>query len=121
MVETEDAAGRRFPIKLSQDKQTLPGAKQVFRYADHDLVGRANECPEQDGESEALLRPVILGGRLIEPLPGIDLARKHAAESLARLPAPCVSLFEGRDTWRVETSRELATLYANVRQEAAAP
>ena len=119
MVETEDANGRRFPIKLSQDKQTLPGAKQVFRYARHDLLARSSECPDAAIPCEALLRPVIIGGRLVEPLPGVHEARRHAAEGLAKLPAQCVSLFEAprEEVWRVERSPELSRLFEEVRHE----
>src|SRR5262249_19605663 len=55
MVESEDQSGRRFPIKLSQDKETLPGSKQVFRYAKYDLLGRADECPDAGDGCQALL------------------------------------------------------------------
>jgi nicotinate phosphoribosyltransferase len=119
LVELEGAAGRRYTAKLSEDKGTLPGAKQVFRYADRDQLARSGECPSCPAGSEpaeALLRPVIIGGRLVEPLPTASEARRHAAESLARLPAPCHSLFEGEGAWRVELSPELERLNARVRE-----
>jgi nicotinate phosphoribosyltransferase len=119
LVELEDGAGRRYTVKLSEDKHTLPGAKQIFRYAEHDQLARSTECPscpEGSARAEALLRPVILGGALIEPLPKTEDARRHAAESLARLPTPCHSLFEGEDAWRVELSPELECLYERVRK-----
>jgi len=127
MVEMEDAHGRRYPIKLSQDKHTLPGAKQVFRFADHDLLARSSECPACPGSTvqgataegadsvEALIKPVILGGRLVAPLPSAEQARRYGMEALARMPAPVTSVFEGQDTWRVEQSHELAALYEQVR------
>src|SRR5271156_4122173 len=62
MVELEDAAGRRYTAKLTEDKHTLPGAKQIFRYADHDQLARSTECPccpPGSRPAEALLRPVI--------------------------------------------------------------
>src|SRR6202051_3220521 len=37
LVELENAGDRRYTLKLSEDKHTLPGTKQVFRYADHDV------------------------------------------------------------------------------------
>jgi nicotinate phosphoribosyltransferase len=121
LVEMDDASGRRYPIKLSQDKHTLPGAKQVFRYADHDLLARSNECPSCPAGSgdgfpgtEALIRPVMLGGTLIEPLPTAEEARRHAAESLAKLPASVLSLF-AEDAWHVEQSAELTQLFERVR------
>ena len=124
MVEMESAElGRRYTVKLSEDKATLPGAKQVFRYADRDVLARSSECPTcpEDAEltdieqAEALLRPVILEGRLLEALPTAAEARQHAAESLAKLPAPCHSLFESHG-WRVELSLELEALNERVRK-----
>jgi nicotinate phosphoribosyltransferase len=118
MVEIED--DHRYTLKLSQEKRTLPGAKQIFRLADHDVLARSTECIScGTGEVEALQRPVILGGRLVEPLPSAAQARDQAAERLARLPAPCHSLFEAKEGWRVEVSPELLALYDEVRKEIA--
>jgi hypothetical protein len=83
------------------------------------VLARSSECPscpEGSPPSEALLRPVILGGRLIEPLPSAADARRHASEMLARLPAPCLSLFESKNAWPVEVSAELECLYERVRK-----
>jgi len=118
LVELERGSERRYTLKLSEDKATLPGTKQIFRYADHDLLARSKECPScppGSAPSEALLRPVILNGELIEPLPSATEARVHAAECLARLPAPCHSLFEVDRCWRVEISSELQCLAERVR------
>lgn len=81
LVELESEEVKRYTAKYSPDKQTLPGAKQVFRYATHDVIGCSSECsPEPErGDSEALLRPVILDGRLIEPLPSAGEARERCA------------------------------------------
>ncbi|MBV8845134.1 MAG: nicotinate phosphoribosyltransferase [Bryobacterales bacterium] len=122
LVELEsEESGRRYTFKLSEDKATLPGAKQVFRFADHDVLGRSTECLGCTGversPAEALLRPVMLGGKLIEPLPSTNEARHHAADCLAMLPAPCHSLFESH-AWRVELSSELKSLTERVQQEA---
>ncbi len=118
LVELEDRAGRRYTAKLSEDKNTLPGAKQIFRYTDHDQLARSTECPScPPGSlpSDALLRPVIIGGRLVEPLPSAVEARAYAAEMMSRLPARCLSLFDGEDAWRVELSPELECLLEQVR------
>jgi nicotinate phosphoribosyltransferase len=121
LVEMEDADGRRYPIKLSPDKHTLPGAKQVFRFRNRDLLARSSECPSCPGgpadgtEAEPLIRPVILKGRLVEPLPAAEQARGYAAEALAKLPASVQTLFAGEDAWRVEHSPELTKLYQSVR------
>jgi len=117
MVELERGHDRRYTAKLSEDKHTLPGAKQIFRGATHDVLARSSECFScGEGGVEALQRPVMVGGMLIEPLPTAAEARKHAAECLARLPGPCQSLFEGREAWRVELSPELAELAEQVRK-----
>jgi hypothetical protein len=63
-----------------------------------------------------LLRPVIIKGRLVEPLPSPAEARACAAACLARLPAPCHSLFEGEGAWRVDLSPELQKLNERVRK-----
>jgi nicotinate phosphoribosyltransferase len=119
MVELDDSGTRRYTAKLSEDKHTLPGSKQVFRYEDHDLLARSTECPSCPAGSqpaEALLRPVMLGGQLLEPLPTVEQARNHAAEYLSRLPAACHSLFERPDAWRVDLSAELEALSENVQK-----
>jgi nicotinate phosphoribosyltransferase len=125
MVEMQSAGeSPRYTLKLSADKATLPGAKQVFRYADHDLLARSGECPSCPGslitpgtEVEALLQPVILGGRLLEPSPTAAEARDHAAACLAKLPSPCHSLFKS-EGWKVEISSELEALHEQVRRHA---
>ena len=116
MVEIEDATGIRYPVKLSQEKHTLPGAKQIFRFPDHDVIGRASEC---QAEATALVRPIMIRGQLVEPLPTVHQAREHAAESLAKLPAPCLALYEGHYQWRVDLSADLKTLAAKAESEAA--
>ena len=71
MVELDISGIKRFTAKYSEDKTSMPGAKQIFRDVARDVVARSGEC----GKGEALLRPVILGGRLIEPLPTLEQAR----------------------------------------------
>jgi len=66
LVEVEHGAKVRYTAKHSPDKSTIPGAKQLFRFPDYDLIALESECA--DG-AEALLKPVIIGGNLIAPLP----------------------------------------------------
>jgi nicotinate phosphoribosyltransferase len=110
----------RFTAKFSEDKHTLPGAKQVFRFATHDVIARSWEClgcgPGEEA-AKALLRPVMLGGQLIEPLPTATAAREHAAECIKRLPTAIRSLFDTGQEYRVEQSDELLTLYEKVQDE----
>jgi nicotinate phosphoribosyltransferase len=119
LVELEQDGKARYTLKLSEDKATLPGAKQIFRYADRDVLARSSECPscpEGAEPAEALLHPVIIGGQLVETLRSSAEIRAHAAESLGRLPGPCHSLFSAEGCWRVEISAELDCLYERVRK-----
>ena len=116
MVELEG----RFTAKFSEDKHTLPGAKQVFRFAGHDVIACSWEClgcGPGEAEAKALLRPVMLGGKLIEPLPSASAARQHAADCVKRLPTAVRSLFDIGQEYRVEQSHELLTLYEKVQDE----
>lgn len=113
MVEHESGGERRFTAKYSADKSTLPAAKQVFRYAKRDQIATADECPA--GDCEALLRPVIYGGKLVEPLPPVSEARQHSLASMQRLPKKLRSLFECDPPWPVELSQKLKALSASVR------
>ena len=110
MVELDLGGIQRFTSKLSEDKVSLPGAKQIFRDKARDVIARSGEC----GNGEALLRPVIIGGRLIEPLPTLAQARHRAAQSLDKLPAPLRGLEEA-EPWPVIPSRELRTLIEQTR------
>ncbi len=118
LVELETDGVRRFTAKLSEDKFTLPGAKQVFRYADHDEIARSIECPNcpSDEPVEALLRPVMLKGQLVEPLPGLEQVRTRAAAALARLPESCRRL-EDPEPYRIEYTPALLELAEEVRRK----
>lgn len=85
MVELLSGGARRYTLKLSEQKHTLPGAKQVYRFPDHDLLTRSEEC---HNGADALLKPVIIHGRPVDRLPDAAAARKNAAEWLRRLPGP---------------------------------
>jgi nicotinate phosphoribosyltransferase len=84
LVEIEHAGQTRYTAKNSPDKQTLPGAKQLFRYPDYDLLALHSECAVG---AEAMLKPVIIGGRLIEPLRTVAEIRDLACANLAQWPS----------------------------------
>jgi len=84
LVEIERAGKTRYTAKNSPDKQTLPGAKQLFRFPEYDLLGLHNECA---GGAEAMLKPLIIGGQLIEPLPPVAEIRERACAALAPWPS----------------------------------
>jgi nicotinate phosphoribosyltransferase len=110
LVELDISGIKRFAAKYSQDKISVPGSKQVFRDVARDVIARSGEC----GKGEALLRPVILGGRLVEPLPNLEQVREHAARSVANL-APALRQLEVGEPWPVIYSRELRDLVDRTR------
>jgi len=114
LVEIDIHGIQRFTAKLSPEKVSVPGAKQIFRDVARDVIARSGEC----GRGEALLRPIILGGRLVEPLPTLEQARARAAQSLAQLPAPLRQL-EVVEPWPVILSRELRELIERTRHNLA--
>ena len=115
LVEVDVCGIKRFTAKFSENKATLPGSKQIFRLPDHDVLGRAAECC---AGAEALLRPVILGGNLIEPLPDVESARARTLASQAKLSAELRSL-EDAEPRRVEYSKDLVALIERTRRNLA--
>ncbi|MFB3777013.1 MAG: nicotinate phosphoribosyltransferase [Bryobacteraceae bacterium] len=100
LVELESNGIRRYTAKFSEDKATYPGAKQVFRYPDHDEIACAWE-QRPSASTPPLLRPVLSRGRLVEPLPSPGEARSHAAKALEQLPQGLRRLEEA-EAYRVE-------------------
>lgn len=89
----EPGRGRRGVAKRSEGKETLPGAKQVWRrrapdgtFAE-DLICATDDGPGQ-GAWEPLLEPWIREGRLLRSSPDLGEVREYALRQLAALPAP---------------------------------
>jgi nicotinate phosphoribosyltransferase len=84
------AYGGRPVLKLSAQKQTLPGPKQVFRYLDgegcfrHDVIGSADETPAEGGVP--LLRDAMTNGQLLEPAASLETLRERFRNCYAALP-----------------------------------
>jgi len=117
LAEIQRNGERRFGVKLSSEKETVPGVKQVFRHCDHDVIGLVWECPGcgSDQSPEPLLRPVILRGEPVEEWPELRVVREKAKAAVSRLPEACQSLEAGSEPYRVEWSEELRGLEAQVR------
>lgn len=84
LVEIEHGAHTRPAAKNSLDKSTVPGAKQLFRFPDYDLLALHTECASG---AEAMLKPVIIGGRLIHSLPTAAGIRERARAALTPWPS----------------------------------
>ncbi len=85
--EVTDERGRFIPrIKLSKDKVTYPGRKQVVRISD--AKGRyLRDVLVLEGEKvrgEKLLVPVMRSGRVVYRAPSLEVSRRKLEESLAR-------------------------------------
>lgn len=83
-------AGRHV-LKTSEGKKTWTGEKQVYRSTGpdgrfaHDIVALHDE-PPPDAASEALLRPVMRSGHLLDAPPSLIAVRNRCAAQLAALP-----------------------------------
>jgi nicotinate phosphoribosyltransferase len=110
----------RLTAKFSEDKQTMPGSKQVFRFAGRDVIACDWEClgcgPDEPA-ARALLRPVMLKGELVSSIPDATAVRAYASESLSQLPAATRSLFDNEQQYPVEYSGPLLSLYDQVQDE----
>lgn len=96
--------------KLSRDKPSLPGAKQVFRFSDHDVLALADETVSG---ATPLLEPVIRAGRRIVEKPHLPRVRELAQQRLAAIPESCRRL-ENAATYPVSHSEKLRALTAEV-------
>lgn len=101
LVEVSVSGIQRFTAKSSEEKSTMPGAKQVFRGPGHDVIGRTAEC----GSFEPLLRPTMIRGTTVATLPSATDARNHAAAARTKLSPG----------HKVTYSKELQTLASNWR------
>ncbi len=116
LVELKHDGHIHYTAKFSDDKSTLPGAKQIYRYPDHDIVALHSEC-NNDYKGEPLLRPVIMQGELIESLPPLQKSREHARQAIAALPERLHSLSPISTPYEVKISKNLLAMAESRRQE----
>lgn len=98
--------------KLSEGKQTWPGRKQIWR--SYDAAGRMYgdtlSVETEKYAGEALVQPVIRGGKRLTAAPTLDAIRERAKNDLARLPTVLAQL--APDNYPVTISSGLETLAA---------
>jgi nicotinate phosphoribosyltransferase len=96
VYKLQEYAGRP-SRKRSEGKTTWPGRKQVYRHygpegtITADVLTVAND-PQ---EGEALIQPVMQGGRRLRPSPWLAEIRTRAAAALESLPEPLRCLADG--------------------------
>ena len=105
-------------MKLSKDKITLPGRKQVYRFRDsagcfeRDVIALASEKVE----GEALLVKVMKNGKLTYDLPSLEKIRRYALQNLSNLPSQYKSLVNAKE-YPVELSLNLQKLIKTLTQQ----
>ena len=119
LCETMRADGDFTPImKLSKDKITLPGRKQVYRFRDaegkfeKDMIALADE----KFEAEPLLVKVMEKGKLTYALPSLEQIRANAAKNLSEFPEEYKALTDA-PIYPIELSRNLLNLVKNLKRQ----
>ncbi len=115
LVELKRDGTVQYTAKFSDEKSTLPGAKQIYRYPTHDMVALYSEC-NSDFQGVPLVRPIISRGELVEPAPSLGQIRSNTQAAVAALPAELHSLTEFAP-YRVEVSQHLLQLAETIRNE----
>ncbi|MCU0860391.1 MAG: nicotinate phosphoribosyltransferase, partial [Thermoplasmata archaeon] len=98
-------------LKLSKDKSTYPGRKQVYRLVEQDspvrdVVGMRGEL---DGDLEPLLVQVIRGGRILDDTPTLAEVQARATRNRTALPERLRDI-KTAGHYEVEVSHELDEL-----------
>jgi nicotinate phosphoribosyltransferase len=114
LVELRHDSTTLYAAKFSSDKSTLPGAKQVYRYPDHDLIALGTDCGSES-KGQPLICPVLIEGNPIEALPAAPKIRAGSQAAVAALPKELRSLDEA-PPYRVEISPRLTELAEGVRE-----
>jgi nicotinate phosphoribosyltransferase len=120
LCETDNGKGKFEPImKLSPDKVTLPGRKQVYRFTNQegfhvkDLITLANEDAKG---GEPLLAKVMEKGKLCIKLPALNEIRAEATKNLAKLPERYKKLTQAPE-YPIEFSPKLVDLIARLKEK----
>ncbi len=117
LCETMTADGNFSPImKLSKDKITLPGRKQVYRFKDEEGCFRKDviALADENVAGEGLLVKVMEKGKLSYSLPSLEQIRSTASENLSKLPDKFKALTDA-PIYPVELSQNLQNLVETTR------
>ncbi len=119
LCETMTSEGSFSPImKLSKDKNTLPGRKQVHRFKNKsgnfqkDVITLASE----DSDGEPLLLKVIDKGKIVYDYPSLQKIRENAKDNLSKLPEKNKTLTHAAP-YPVELSKKLNNLVKKLKQQ----
>ncbi len=113
LVELRRDGKTEYTAKFSDEKSTRPGAKQVYRLKERDIIALQTECNSDFGVSP-LIRPILIAGELMEPFPALPETRADAQSSIAALPVELLDLDNSVD-YRVDLSQPLSELTDTLR------
>ncbi len=117
LVETLEGGKRRFTMKFSTDKITLPARKQVFRRAEGGrAVGDVIALEDEALAGRPLLVPQVAEGRRLHPAEPLEVIRARAREELAALPEGCRRI-RRPEAYPVAWSPGLTALVETLRRE----
>jgi len=119
LCETQTANGSFTPImKLSKDKITFPGRKQVCRFFSKDGSFRKDVVALADEtiEGQQLLVKVMAKGNLTYKLPALNEIQATAKANLSKLPTQYKALTNA-PAYPVELSQKLVKLIEKVRRQ----
>jgi nicotinate phosphoribosyltransferase len=118
----EDASGPK--VKLSEDKVTLPGRKQVYRNAGDGGEVRGDVLAledEQIGDARPMLQPVMRDGRRLAAAEPLAALRDRCRASLAVLPPRLRALEPEPPPYDVRTSPGLDALVRQLHEDLGVP
>jgi len=107
-------------IKISEEKLTYPGKKQIYRFYNEqgefkeDLLMLESEPALSN--SEALLIPVMKEGTLVTDLPDLNLIQQYYFKNIERLPVKFKELDENH-IFQVRISKKLNELTSSLSEK----
>lgn len=108
LVELQCGESHIYTAKYSQKKSTLPGAKQIYRSIESDVITLYNDSESQP-KGEPLLSPIILRGELVKSYPALTDLQSRVRDRVSNLPARLLSL-KPADPYPVRVSGSLLAL-----------
>lgn len=120
LVEIEKGGKVHFKAKLSEDKATYPGKKQVYRIINEegnyqkDIIGLTDE--NVDVKHETLLQEIIKNGELKYEFPELTNIRESFLQKLQKLNQKYKE-FENPKTYPVEYSEKLQNLFNSLKED----
>jgi len=113
LVELQAGQSHIYTAKYSDNKATLPGAKQVYRFPDRDVMALQNECSGYS-EADPLLRPVLDKGKPVTSYPFLKELRENAMSAIQELPSDLRRIDQACQR-RVDLSPQLRSLGDDLR------